>query len=142
MRPPCTTPDLAGLGRQFSLFTLVGAVGTAAHYLLLVILVEQMVVDPVLSSMAGALLGAGVNYVLNRRYTFRSDRRHREALPRFLAVAGTGFVLNAALMWLAVDLVGLHYLPAQLLATALVLLWNWLANRRWTFSGGSACSGR
>ncbi len=130
------------LAKQFSLFTLVGAVGSVAHYLLLIVLVELADSDAVITSMAGALLGAIINYLLNHRYTFRSDRRHREALPRFLAVAAVGFALNALLMWLGVDVAGLHYLLAQVLATVLVLVWNWLGNRLWTFAREPACKRR
>ncbi|MEW6118588.1 MAG: GtrA family protein [Pseudomonadota bacterium] len=118
---------------QFSRFGAVGAIGTAAHYALFLVLVEGAGTDPVAASTAGALLGALVNYVLNRRYTFRSARRHREALPRFLAVAGAGLVLNAGLMLLLVDGLGMHYLPSQVIATLGVLFWNFTANRLWTF---------
>ena len=121
------------MARQFSMFTLVGAVGTLAHYLLLVILVDGMAVGPVPASMAGALLGALVNYLLNYRFTFASTRRHQEAMPRFLAVAAVGFVLNALLMWVAVEMMELYYLLGQVCATALVLVWNFLGNRIWTF---------
>ncbi len=118
---------------QFSRFGAVGAVGTAAHYALFIALVEGAAADPVIASTAGALLGALVNYSLNRRYTFRSTRRHREALPRFLAVAAVGLAFNAGLMLLLVTGFGMHYLAAQILATLGVLLWNFSANRLWTF---------
>lgn len=119
--------------RQFSLFTLVGAVGTLAHYLLLVILVDGFSVAPVPASMAGALLGALVNYVLNYRFTFASTKRHHDAMPKFLAVAAVGFGLNAILMWLLVEAMGLYYLLGQVCATAIVLVWNFIGNRIWTF---------
>ena len=84
--------------------------------------------------MAGAVLGALVNYVLNRRYTFRSGKGHREALTKFFVVAGAGLLLNGLIMWLFVDGLGLYYLLAQLLATGLVLVWNFAGNRCWTFN--------
>lgn len=121
------------LARQFSLFTLVGVVGTVAHYSLLVVLVDGSAVAPVPASMAGALLGALVNYALNYRFTFASTRRHQDAMPRFLAVAGVGFGLNAVFMWITVEGLGFHYLLGQMCATALVLVWNFLGNRLWTF---------
>ena len=115
------------------LFTLVGAFGTLAHYVLLVILVELLEIDAVIASMAGALLGATINYVLNYRFTFNSRTRHRIALPRFLAVASVGFLINTSLMWVAVSLTNLHYIIGQILTTSLVLLWNFIGNRFWTF---------
>lgn len=124
---------MSGLLLQFSRFGAVGAIGTAAHYALFIALVEVTGADPVGASTAGALLGALVNYILNRRYTFRSARRHREALPRFLAVAAAGLAFNAGLMLLLVEGLNMHYLLSQVIATLGVLLWNFSANRLWTF---------
>jgi putative flippase GtrA len=120
--------------KQFSLFSLVGAIGTAAHYALLIFLVSALAVHPVVASAAGAVLGAAINYALNYRFTFRSTRRHHEALPRFLAIAAVGLGLNTALMWLLVEPLHVHYLVAQFIATGCVLLWNYLGNRHWTFA--------
>jgi putative flippase GtrA len=121
------------LGRQLVLFSFVGAFGTLAHYALLVVLVELIGTDAVIGSMAGALLGAFVNYVLNYRITFNSSTSHRIALPKFLAVATTGFFINALLMWAAVHLTNLHYIIGQIITTVVVLLWNFIGNRFWTF---------
>lgn len=114
-------------------FALVGAVGTAAHYALLLALVEGAGVDPIAGSVAGFLLGALVNYTMNRTLVFRSDRAHAEALPRFLAIAGMGLCWNALLMYLFVDLVGVHYLIAQIVTTAILLGWHYVGNALWTF---------
>lgn len=118
---------------RFLRFAAVGALGTAAHYSLLLALVEGAGVDPVAGSVAGFLLGALVNYTLNRTLVFRSDRDHVEALPRFLAVAGMGLGWNALLMYVLVDFAGIHYLLAQILTTAVLLVWHYLGNALWTF---------
>lgn len=119
--------------RQFAVFGLMGAVGTLAHYLLLWLLVATQLAAPVAASTAGAIVGALVNYQLNYRLTFASRRAHREALPRFMLVAAGGVLLNAAVMWCATGLLALHWLPAQLLATGIVLVGGYLANCAWTF---------
>ena len=83
--------------------------------------------------MTGISAGALTGYAANRRYTFASQVRHVVGLPRFLLVAAVGFVLNAALMAWMTGYPGVHYLVAQVVATGLVLLWNFAANRHWTF---------
>lgn len=118
---------------QFSRFAVVGAIGTAAHYALFLTLVAGWGTDPVAASTVGALLGALVNYVLNRHYTFRSARRHREALPRFFSVAGVGLMFNSGLMLILVEGLGMHYLSSQVIATLGMLLLNFTVNRNWTF---------
>lgn len=118
---------------KFIRFAAVGAVGTLAHYSLLIALVEGLGAQPLVGSVAGFLLGAMVNYSFSRRFVFDSARTHVEALPRFMAVAAMGLCWNAALMYLLADLLGLHYLLAQMLTTALLLLWHYAGNALWTF---------
>ncbi len=119
---------------QFLRFTLVGGVGTAAHYALLILMVSGRGINPVISSTAGFIAGMVINYLLNRRYTFFSRRAHREAFWRFVAVAFVGMLINSTAM--AVFNLGLdiHYLAAQVMATALALSWNFLGSRHWVFN--------
>jgi putative flippase GtrA len=118
---------------KFLRYSFVGAVGTAAHYALLVVLVQAGLAGPVLASTVGAVAGAIVNYLLNRSYTFASRRRHRESAPRFMAIAAAGTAINAALLATLVDGAGIHYLAAQVVATLAVLGFTYVANRAWTF---------
>ncbi len=85
--------------------------------------------------MAGFAAGAMVNYSLNYRFTFRSGNPHYTSLPKFLAVALAGLCLNTMIMTLATERI--HYLLSQSIATILVLGWNFLCNRYWTFRCGS-----
>ena len=119
--------------RQFATFTGVGAVATGIQYGILVLAVHFLKIDPVVASTAGFALSAGVNYLLNYRVTFGSKKAHHQAFPRFVVVVCLGLVLTALLMNLGVHRLGLHYLPAQIGTTAVVLLWNFIASRRWTF---------
>ena len=118
---------------QFLSFALIGLVGTAAHFLVLYTLVAQFELGPVLASSVGAVTGALVNYGLNYRLTFRSRKRHRDALPKFLVVAAGGWLLNGLLMAILLSRLDIHYLLVQVIVTSLVLVWNFLANRLWTF---------
>lgn len=121
------------LGGQFLLFAGVGAIGTAAQYGVLVALVRLARMDAVLASTAGFAVGACVNYVLNYLFTFNSSKRHTEALPKFFTVALLGMGINAAIMAGLVHEVGMHYLLAQIVATGLVLVWNFAGSKLWVF---------
>ena len=130
--------SMAALFRQFINFTGVGFVSAIGHYGLLIALVQLAGVAAVPASAAGALLGAWINYTLNYHFTFRSSKRHREAVLKFAAVATVGLVLNTLFMWVGVDLIGAHYLLAQVVTTGLVLIWSFAGNRFWTFQSSSA----
>ena len=74
-----------------------------------------------------------MNYRLNHRYTFESDRSHGRALPRFALVALSGIAVNAAVVAAMIAFVSPNYLLAQVAATAVVLVSGFLVNRAWTF---------
>jgi putative flippase GtrA len=117
---------------RFIRFALVGAVATGIQYLLLFVFVHWAGADPVLSSSAGFIVSALVNYFLNYCYTFRSTQPHALALVKFMSLAGVGLMLNSIIMQASM-MIGLHYLIAQTWATAGVVLWNFTGNSLWTF---------
>lgn len=125
------------LRRQFSAFVVVGLIAAAAHYGILIALVESGGLAPVPATLIGFVAGGIVSYLLNRRHTFSSDRPHHEAGWRFLIVSLVGFGLTFAIMALLVDRLGAPYLPAQALTTLIVMGWNFLANKFWTFGGAA-----
>ncbi|ULQ46832.1 GtrA family protein [Flagellatimonas centrodinii] len=119
--------------RSLKRFLMVGATATAAHYLVLTALVEGGALQAVPATIAGFLTGAVIGYACNRRFTFDSHRPHREGVPRFVLMLAVGCLLNALVMALLVHGVGWHYLPAQVIATGLVLVVNYLSLRYWVF---------
>ena len=61
-------------------------------------------------------------------------------LLKFCAVGASGYVVNLAVFWVCVELVGLHYLLAATLAFVVAVTNNFWWNRHWTFKarGGAA----
>jgi putative flippase GtrA len=127
---------------KFIKFSAVGMVGTAGHYLVLIMLIEWFALNAIASSSAGAVVGALINYYFNYRWTFRSDQKHSVAATKFMTVAASGFVMNGLLMALLVEWLALHYLTAQILTTGIVLFWNFLVNYFWTFKAARSIVGR
>lgn len=130
---PLRQSALPALAHQFAKFTGVGVMSAIGHYGLLVALVQFAGVGAVAASSAGALLGAWINYSLNYRFTFRSTKRHREAVLKFAVVAAVGLLLNTLFMWVGVELLHAHYLLSQVVTTGLVMVWSFTGNRMWTF---------
>lgn len=114
-------------------YATVGAVATLLHYAVLTLAVEMLHWPPWLASGAGALCGAQLAFWGNRRYTFAHHGRWTHAWARFHVTAGLGAVMGMGITGAGTAL-GLHYLLAQAVATLVVLLVGFLANRHWSFS--------
>ncbi|WUR12927.1 GtrA family protein [[Empedobacter] haloabium] len=117
--------------RSLSAFLAVGALCTLVQYGAMGLLVLAGM-PAVAASATGFAGSAGLNYALNRRATFGSDRPHRTAMPRFVAVALMGLLLNTLLLTLLTG-AGLAVIPAQLLTTTGVIAWNYCIHGAWTF---------
>lgn len=118
---------------QFLAFALVGAAGTALHYAVMLACVAWLAWPGEAATALGAICGAGLNYALNYRFTFRSSAPHRATASKFLVVAGFAAALNAGILGLLTRSFAVGLWPAQIVATALVLVGGFLANRAWTF---------
>lgn len=122
---------------QFARFSAVGVLGAVAHYGVLIGLVEVFGRSPVTGAVLGAAAGAAVNYTLARLYVFEARRGHAGAIPRFLAAAAASMALNGAAMALLVNVVGVPYIPAQVLVTVALATVNYAASRYWAFRDGA-----
>jgi putative flippase GtrA len=116
----------------FARYLGVGALATAVHYGLLVLLVERFGWLAWLGAGAGAVVGAQVAYLGNRWLTFDHRGAVARSWVRFQLTAVAGAVLGMVLVG-AAERLGLHYLLGQVVATVLATLLTYAINRRWTF---------
>jgi len=116
----------------FARYLAVGVFATAVHWALLAALVEGFGVVAWAASGAGAVLGAQVAFFANRRFTFGHGGALAPAWWRFMGTAVAGALLGMAVVGAGVA-AGLHYLLAQAVATATVVVLTFAVNRHWTF---------
>lgn len=120
--------------KRFVQYAAAGAVATAAHYLVLVTLVEAGLAKPPMGAASGAVIGAVIAYLLNRRLAFAGTTvAHGVATLRFAGVAAIGAVLNGGIVAVLSMAVHAHYLYLQIVATVTVLLITYVTNKAWTF---------
>ena len=100
----------------------------------LILLVELLNWDAAASSFVGAVVGAVINYILNYKFTFKSNQPHHIAASKFMLIAALGAGINTLLMFLLVHRLQVYYLLAQVITTGIVLLWNFMLNKMWTFA--------
>lgn len=132
---------MSALGRllaQFAKFGVVGVVATLIDFGVLIALTEWMGVDPVLSAAVSFVVSVAFNYVASMRFVFtrREDLSRAREMAIFLVLSLVGLAINEALMWLGVNVFMLGYVFVKVLATVVVMLWNFLSRKRWLDAGG------
>ncbi|WP_316682152.1 GtrA family protein [Ralstonia flaminis] len=124
------------VAEQFARYVVIGGGATLAHYAVLFGLV-QVGVSPWRASVAGSVIGATLNYFISRQAVFNSTRGHIGAMLRFGVVAFLALGCNATIMAIGLAL-GLYYLVAQMFASAITAVFNFLVHRHWTFRDAAA----
>ena len=119
--------------KQFLTFILVGSFVAIVQFVIIIALVQYLGVGVVHASSTGFVICTFLNYILSYKITFRSRMKHRKALIQFLAVATVGLLLNGAIVKIGTDVLEIHYLLTQVGAMGVVIIWNFFANRCWTF---------
>ena len=126
---------------RFARFLTVGALGTFLDFGLLTVF--KLIGLPTLPANSLSF-SAGVinNFTWNSRWTFadRRNGRGRAQFIQFLLVSLAGLAINNAILLLLEAPLGAligdaawGYAPAKVIATGVVVFWNYFANRNWTF---------
>jgi putative flippase GtrA len=123
---------------DFARFFVSGGIAAAIHFAILHFGVSSLGWPGLAATSAGFVVAAAASYMLNYHWTFKSTIPHRQAIPKFLLVAGSGLGINALVFAAMQQGLGAHYLIAQVFATGVVLFWNFVLQRGWSFAGGGA----
>jgi putative flippase GtrA len=118
---------------QFKKFFIIGGFSTCLQYGFLILLVQFFRVGAAEASAVGFVLSAIFNYYLNYTITFGSNASHNIVVPKFILTASSGLMINTGVIWLVLNVLDMHYLIAQILATCIVLVWNFTVNKIWVF---------
>ena len=118
---------------QFVKFGIVGISNTLLTLAIYTLLLKVAGVWYLAASAIGFGVGAVNGFLLNRRWTFRGHVGDALTPVRWTIVQGCGLALNEGLLYLLVHDARLDKLLAQALATGVVTVCTFTANRAWTF---------
>ena len=130
---------------QAARFGLVGVTNTLLDlglYYLLTRSIDAFATLPVAAKVISYSIGLLNSYFLNRQWTFQSRASNRRALPLFAAASLGGLALNALVLNLALNRLGLGENASLLLATCASLGWNFLASKYLVFREAQTAPGK
>ncbi len=120
---------------QVARFLAVGASGFAINLVVFSALVHGMGAEYRLAAVCSNVVALASNFMWNRRWTFdANDGRAVIQARRFVLVSAGGLLVNVMVLQLAVELMTLSKLPAEVLASAVAAPVNFLGSRQWAFS--------
>ncbi len=118
----------------FIRFLLVGVLNTLVGYSAILTFQLVLGMSATVANAGGYLVGMSVSYVLNRRYTFKSQRGHRAGLSAFAAAGAACYAVNLLVLTLVMNMApNAHPALAQAAAVAAYTLSFYVASRHLVF---------
>ncbi len=120
----------------------MGGIATLVDVSVVFIAVEFLGFRDIFGDTLGVLLGAVLgfsfavsqSFILHHFWTFQVEsKKYKPLFLKFLLVSLVGLFFTICWMFLFVDIFNIHYLIAKILTSSIVLVWNFLANKYWTF---------
>ena len=134
---------MKGLIEQFLKFGVVGTIAFLIDYGVLMLLSQVIGMDPVISASISFVVSVVFNYVASMHYVFtrRDDISRRREFTIFVILSAIGLVINEIIMVIGVNVLGdsaLMVTITKLVATAIVMVWNFVSRKKWLDAGDSA----
>lgn len=125
---------------QILKFGVVGIIATVIDFGVLYVLSQPLGLDPVLSAGISFCVSLVFNYVASMRYVFthREDMSRSREFVIFLVLSLIGLAFNEAIMAAGVAVLGssaLAVMGTKVLATAIVMVWNFVSRKKWLDAG-------
>lgn len=114
-------------------FVVAGGLSTLSHWSVMALMIFSAVL-PEVATAAGALVGALVNYGLQKSFTFRSMQRHRNTLPRYILACTLLWMANLFVFSILIRLLTVQLVTAQLITTALVAILSYYLFKKSVFN--------
>lgn len=119
------------LFEQITKFAVVGGTAFIIDYFGMIFLTEVLHINYLISSIISFTLSVIYNYVLSVRWVFTVNNQlsRQKQFVIFVLLSVVGLLLNTLFMWMFTDLVHLDYRIAKFIATALVMVYNFISRK-------------
>lgn len=119
---------------QLLKFGLVGCSGYLVNLAVFALLADNLGVHHLGAALGAFCIAVGNNFLWNRHWTFEPGDGHPGSqAARFLTVSVGALLINLAVLEALVSGTSIGDLPAQAIAVAVAMPFNFLGNKLWTF---------
>jgi dolichol-phosphate mannosyltransferase len=119
---------------QLFRFGVVGASGYVVNLTSFALLTQALSVHHVAAAIGAFCVAVTNNFLWNRHWTFQAAEGHAGfQAARFLTVSVAALGINIVVLQLLIDAASIAEIPAQAIAVAVAMPFNFIGNKLWTF---------
>lgn len=123
--------EKTSLLQQVVRFGFVGGTAFLIDYGIMILLTEVFGINYLVSSGISFSISVIYNYIMSIRWVFHVDKEKSGTanFMIFLILSIIGLGLNQLIMWLMVDKAAVFYMISKIVATAVVMIYNFITRK-------------
>ena len=116
---------------QIFKFAIVGGVATIIDFVFLYLFREFCHFPLLVSNTLSFCISVIYNYIASVRWVFdvNKEKDAKKQFVIFIVFSVLGLLLNNAIMWITVDSLSIYYLLAKVVATVIVMIFNFVTRK-------------
>ena len=120
--------------RQFIWYVFFAGIATLVDVGFLIFFTEIVGLLYLYSAAISYTMGMITNYLTNKKWNFQNkSKKYVQQFSLFVFVALVGLGLNQLFIWVGVELLGLWYVFAKIIALFIVVIWSFIGHKHITF---------
>lgn len=119
------------LFNQIIKFGLVGGIAFIIDYLTLIICKEVLNINVFISAAIAFTVSVIFNYIASIKWVFdvNQEKSKSQNFVLFIVFSIIGLLLTELIMWIGVDIININYLIVKIVATAIVMVFNFITRK-------------
>lgn len=119
---------------QFFRYIFVGGAAFLADYALLFLL-TRLGMHYLIAAIFSFIFGFLVNFAMGKWLVFQKEAPmgRKKELAGVLLISLVGLALTELLLFFFTEILYVHYMLSKIIAAGLVLIWNFLARKKWMY---------
>lgn len=116
---------------QIFKFGIVGGIAFIIDYLSLIICKEVFHLNTLSSAAIAFTISVIYNYIASVKWVFdvNKEKNEKTNFIIFIVLSIVGLIITEIIMWLGSDVMGISYLIVKIVATAIVMVFNFITRK-------------
>lgn len=116
---------------QIIKFVIVGGIATVIDFIFLYIFKEFVGLHELVANTLSFTISVTYNYIASVKWVFdvNKEKDSKKQFIIFIIFSVLGLLLSNFIMWISIDKFGIHYLIGKVIATGIVMVFNFITRK-------------